>query len=288
MKRFIFYLTLFILTISCSKEINYELSFEGEKIVVNSFFSSNIGFVGSVSKTVSPTGEILYDNLKLNDALFIVFENGSPFDTLQSIGDGWYEGGKYPSYSRQYNIVVSKPGLETATSAFQKLPSDFEIEIINKRKNVITPLNKDFPTLDFELLIKDAELEKNYYFIEASLIINGETTSHFNFWLPDKSDFSADPCQTDEFFFPDDCFNGQDYVLKLAMETKSLDQEIAQEVEITVKGISQDYYEYLKSNLPQPEGFEVPFTEPNFIFSNIINGYGIFGGFSENKIIIEI
>ncbi len=288
MRHFIFYLFLIILTISCSKEINYELDFEGERIVVNSFFSSNNGFAGSVSKTVSPTGETIYENLKLDNALFVVFENGSPFDTLQFLGDGWYEGRKHPSHGRQYDIAVSKSGLETATSSFQILPKEFEIEIMNVRRNNIAPLNKGFPTMDFELLIKDNGLEKNYYFVEATLIINGEASSNFNFWLPGKSDFSADPCQTDEFFFPDDCFNGQNYSLKLGMETKSLDQEIAQDVEISVKGISQDYYEYLKSNRPQPEGFEVPFTEPNFIFSNIKNGYGIFGGFSENKIIIEI
>ncbi|WP_170254826.1 DUF4249 family protein, partial [Phaeodactylibacter luteus] len=161
MRHFIFYLFLIILTSSCSKEINYELDFEGERIVVNSFFSSNNGFAGSVSKTVSPTGETIYENLKLDNALFVVFENGSPFDTLQFLGDGWYEGRKHPSHGRQYDIAVSKSGLETATSSFQILPKEFEIEIMNVRRNNIAPLNKGFPTMDFELLIKDNGLEKN-------------------------------------------------------------------------------------------------------------------------------
>lgn len=288
MKSFSCFWIFIIASTSCSKEIQYELDFEGERIVVNSFFSENDGFLGTVTKTVSPSGAALYESLLIEDALFVVFEDGSPFDTLHSLGAGLYTGGKYPSLGNQYNISVSKAGFETVTSVPQILPSDFDIGILNIKRNHVAPLNKGFPTLDFDLMITDDGSEKNYYFVEANLIIDGEVTDNFNFWLPNRSDFSSDPCQVDEFFFPDDCFNGQDFYLKLALETISLEQEIAQEAEIIVKGISKDYYEYLRSNKPQPEGFEIPFTEPNFLFSNIINGYGIFGGFTEKRILIEI
>lgn len=147
-KRLLFHSDLSI------EEIGFDLGFEGKKIVVNSFFSANTGFVGNVSKTAPPTGKTLYDNLNLNDALFVIFENGIPFDTLQSLGNGRYEGVKYPSHDHQHYISVSKSGLETATSSLQKLPLGFEIETVNLRKNNITSLNKNFPTLDFDLLIK--------------------------------------------------------------------------------------------------------------------------------------
>lgn len=273
---------------SCSKEIDYELNFEGEKIVVNSFFSSNDGFEAFVSKTASPNGTVIFDSLKLNDAIIIVYENDIPFDTLQSLGEGHYQGNKYPSMGNRYALSVAHSEFETATASNQELPLDFEMNISDKRINHVLPKNEDFPTLDFNLSITDAAAERNYYFIKAYLIIDGSVRSNFNFWLPNQSEFAADPCQTDEFFFPDDCFNGQELLLNMAMETQTLDEEKAQQVEVVVKSISKDFYEYLKSNRPQPEGFEVPFTEPNFLFTNIKNGYGIFAGFSENRVIIDL
>jgi hypothetical protein len=56
------------------------------------------------------------------------------------------------------------------------------------------------------------------------------------------------------------------------------------------KSINHDYYTYLKSLNMYYEtgGSEDPFAEPVVIFSNIENGYGIFGSYSTDTVSARI
>ncbi|MFZ2897531.1 MAG: DUF4249 domain-containing protein [Saprospiraceae bacterium] len=281
-------LLLFLLALSCTKEIEFEAPFEGEQFVVHAFFSEGDVFSSRVSRTAPPTGTIFFDSLQVDGALVVVSENGTPFDTLEPNGEGLYTGSRYPSGGRLYRLSVSGLGLPAAQSAPQLLPGDFSIEIADVRKNQTSPLNEGFPTLDFHLEIADDSLVENFYFVEVFLIVDGQRTSDFNYWLPGKSFFSADPCQTDAFFFPDICFNGEAVSLPIALETRTLSEEDAWEVGVVVKNITEDYFQYLRSNRPQPEGLEIPFSEPVYLYSNIQGGYGIFGGYSQQSAIIGL
>jgi hypothetical protein len=57
-----------------------------------------------------------------------------------------------------------------------------------------------------------------------------------------------------------------------------------------LQSINQDYYTYLKSLNMYYEsgGSEDPFSEPVVIFSNIENGYGIFGAYDTDTVTTKI
>ncbi|MCK4677562.1 MAG: DUF4249 family protein, partial [Bacteroidales bacterium] len=55
---------------------------------------------------------------------------------------------------------------------------------------------------------------------------------------------------------------------------------------IMLNSISEDFYKYDKSRslFYESGGSENPFSEPVLIYSNVINGYGVFGGYSSDTV----
>jgi Domain of unknown function (DUF4249) len=282
--KILFALALF----SCTKEIDLPLLFEGKRLVVHCFLSNDTLITAKVSKTVPPSGPVLFDSLRVGEADFSVYQNNIPYDTLVPVVPGFFRGKRKPQPGQTYKITVSNKDFPDIYSEDLLLPDSFSIKLQSYALNKIPPINKGFPSLEATLQISDDKNTSNYYSIYSYLRVNGKLTNNFNAWIPNTNDFSGDPCLTDAFFFPDICFNGETFDYKIAFETQTLDKERAAQLILIIRNITKGYYEYLSKNSFQPEGFETAFSEYSLNYSNIQGGYGVFGGYFERRIIINL
>jgi Domain of unknown function (DUF4249) len=109
MKKIILFISFFILFLACrEKEIEYELPFEGEKLVVIGVLNPDESFNVKVSHTWTPTG-IVPKNTFVNDATVIVLENGKLREQLMLDKEGKYVSSKglKPLLGQKYSVEVS-------------------------------------------------------------------------------------------------------------------------------------------------------------------------------------
>ena len=85
------------------------------------------------------------------------------------------------------------------------------------------------------------------------------------------------------FLFDDNFFSGQLYELTFYLEQTPPPSLIREKVKIILRSVNKDYYQYEKKLYKQQgsSGSTGIFGgEPVYIYDNVKNGYGVFGGFS--------
>ncbi len=139
---------------------------------------------------------------------------------------------------------------------------------------------------------------KNYYEVLIYKLYENKKT---DYWNSDGDVKVIDPVLLNEgdqdylpttFFFSDELFDGQEYTLRV-----NSPGGIGNSINYTVslRSISESYYLYRKyyTRHSYNQQFEGDFLdlvfkgEPQPMFSNIVNGYGIFAGYQEASSILS-
>ena len=284
MRKFLFISALIVFA-SCEKEIPLDVDEIAPRIVVNSIFSAG----DTIWLQLSESRDVIYDgdlpNLTTAEAK-LLDENQNVLGTFTHQSEGsYYLADVYPEVGSSYGLSVSNSGFETVT-ATSKTPQIVEIISID----TVTKSNY----LEMDITFTDDGSQQNYYSVtiinfEAYFDEFGEIVEYWEYpyictdeIIPVNggADWDGEKC-ADEFYFTDETFNGTNYTFKAkTWKIASEEGEVAAGVMVIVRSLSEDYFKYKLTYSKYLETQGSPFAEPVQVYSNIENGFGIFGGYS--------
>ena len=243
------------------KEIDYPIEYV-EALIVHGFVSRQDGVSVVVKKTLAPN-DVAGDDRVFN-AVVSLYEDENKIAVLNTVSDNEYlyvsDRSFVPEYNKNYSIRVSAEGFDESSSSKQLL--DYETPI-DSFKIVINPDMARYRHL--VVYYTHSNPIKSAYYFKMSRYINGEKI--FN---PEW-----------DFFSPFEVFENSVAGSNFIEKRIGVDYEIYDSIRLELFKLSPDLLRYLKSSKNYDTSREDPFYErPYPIYSNIENGFGIFGAYS--------
>ena len=264
---------------SCSKEIEIDTRGFEKKVVVNSVFNPGKTFFFQFSFTKVPTNN--YNTI--NDSIhFMLYEKSHLILDTKILSDTLATN-IYPTWGSSYSIKVKIAGFDTIT-AIDTLP--MLVSIMDA--TIIQPISIDrygTKISQANITFFDPPNQRNYYeliFVNAQYDYENKITDPV---LLNEGDVGYLPTT---YFFSDELFNGQKYTLRI---NRDLGFGYPVNVKVILRSVSRNYYLYRKywtrhffNQTTDESGLRgiIYKAEPQPMFNNIVNGYGIFAGFVEN------
>lgn len=304
-KRLTILLLLLTAVASCDHVFKVEVPYEGDKLVVNSFFHPD----SVISLTLSHSNFILEDRNfeKAGGATAILLnKNGVKLDKMAYAGKGIYKSNIKPEPGKIYKIKVSKEGYETVT-AFDKVPEDSAhiTRVKTKLKEIFSGFMGYMLTMN--IWLDDPQGDDYYELVAIEKVVGYDEEQDTTIKYIDKNelflqsheaifhDFQiGDPdAEIGRYAqFKDDLFNGSTIKItvkayirfkppcfRCSISNDSTHQN-KYKVLLYLKKTSRSYYKYKRSVELQNERNDNPFAEPVTVYDNIKNGLGIFAGFN--------
>ncbi|MEA1878390.1 MAG: DUF4249 domain-containing protein [Bacteroidota bacterium] len=287
----ILFLTVCVLTTSCETEIKIDVDKLDSHLVLNSLFCPDSLIQVRVSETRDVFNEIEYGDPPLVD--ISIYENSEFVEKLISEGGNIYSTASLiPRSNSNYELVVESPwGQSNALSTVptQVVPDSIWIE----RKVGRTEYDVVYHRLAIQF--KDNDLEKNYYsiFLRFEYLdslhgfgyLEGESTLFCNDPIVNQEiDYDKHSDMNRQIVFSDELINGQNHELRINFFNIYSSKDPHKFVIcMHFNTISEEYYRYLKTlelyKRQRNSNIWEDVSEPVGIYSNISNGYGIFGGY---------
>ncbi|MFV0266483.1 MAG: DUF4249 domain-containing protein [Draconibacterium sp.] len=212
-----------------------------------------------------------YDFEPVDDATLILYTDEGDNDTLVSAGSGKYSLHYKPEEGTTYNILVKHNTFEDL-QATTTVPNRAFVTWKTDTTYVSTQGNRVFVRVD--MTVHDNPNETNYYWMET-IETNAVFIDDFNRDIDTESKYGY--VYYYYLRFSDIGYSGQD--MDLTFERGS-------GIKWYLWSCDPHYDKYLKSTLKARLNAEkdLPFREPVQIYSNIENGYGIFGAVTATRI----
>jgi len=288
------FITIFFLQtlLSCQKEITYESELK-PSLVVNAIYTNEKPFTFHFSTT-----SLIFDPyVTITDSLHFIFyaDNKIVLDT-SFISDSLVTN-ILPRPDVHYSFEVRSPSFETLSAA-DSLPKIIDI----KEATIKAPVGIDQygeAISEAAITFQDLEGERNYY----ELLIYSLAGIGRNYWISDGEEIIYDPVILNEgdkdyspksYFFSDELFDGSEYTIHIRKTGYGKGIKTG----ATLRSVSKNYYLYRKYYTRhahnQQTGVEsrddfLYMGEPQNMYTNIENGYGIFAGFQETAtVLVEI
>ncbi len=255
------YLLIFIIFYSCEfeKNIDYDVYYPGDKIVVHGTINSKDGLRVFVKKTIPP------DAFDSNDVLTnpVVWLRENDTDVVQLTPVTEYLFTLPDNYMLNQNVLysirASSSNLQEVFSSGQALSEVVPIDSLRYRPSVF----QDKYVLDVFYTSSSLDLS---YFLKLDLYHNGDIIKTIpNF----ESNFEFIDVQ-----YPDHLGLQQStYRVGYLSEIDS--------IQVKLYSLSPDYTKFIKSYEDFTNTFGDPFYEYTYpVYSNIENGYGLFASYS--------
>jgi len=278
MKEKLLMLVLISFIISCEmeKEIEYDYVFDNESIVVHGFITVN-GVEAVVRKTVSPLKD--YGSSYLENANVLLIENYNKQIKLIEKDSGFFAtpDSFVPEVNYPYILKVEANGFKTVTSSPQSIPDTVKIDSVqfikastsSKIFNIIINITKG-----------DNDHENGYYY------------KYFRFQNGQNFDIE----NYNEIFNPYGLISYNEMELsdnRIILENIYLKEFNASNyfdsIKIEIFNLSEDLQKFLSSIIDYESTKDDPwYGQPLPVYSNIVNGYGIFSSYSLNVKTIKI
>ena len=306
MNKYIIYTLILSLFISCELVVDIDLPEFKPSLVING--------------TISPANTMVYFDLSqdkdiLNDSWeFETVSNAdiSLFQGSTLVGKlSEFEPGKYSleylgEVGKSYTIKAEKNGyqpIEATTTVPKELPilevktASIQVSEYGERKCRLTFEIDDKLGLDYYdvKLLVFYSYQDSYYDMDKDTVVYGEvvegwTEDYFDFVGADFDEFEVG---SDNHQFSDELFDGRRKEFQIEFysyqnyyyEGDGTGKESSDTLKyiLMARKLDEDYYKYLKSSSVQDYMGDSPFTEPVQVYSNIKNGYGIFGSFNSTE-----
>lgn len=256
----------------CGKNyLTYDLPYEGDRIVIYSFFDPEHVFNAELFKTKPAVSDTTKD-IHINNALVIVTNASGLLDTLLGDGSGIYTGHITPEIAVNYRITASVPGYPEATSAWSHIP-EYSLDQI-----------------EFDQFEKIEEIQMHLTYVGNIRISNFDTSSLYYygfepentydiFLVPDQAIFKK--CGVIEHDLLGQAFSGD----CLEDTDDSFTIDVLNNVEPTWPSFKLNFYilspelfQYMKTWKRHFTNDIIIYAEPSNVYTNIENGYGIFAG----------
>lgn len=285
MKKIFAGIALVALVWACQKEIPLKQEEIDPRIVINSIFAEEdtVWVHVSESRTVLHQGEL--PNIT-NATVRVLDANDAVLGTLTHQSNGnYYMATPTPVAGNTYKLEVEASGFNSV-SASSETPSIISITDVD----TTTAVAND--QIEFTLHFNDDGTQTNYYAVSIVFYASftdpetGEEAFYEAPYFTTKEIVTVNGEQDVdgqkwgmEFFFSDETFNGQSFEFT---GRHYLDEwaEPGSFYVVSLKSLSEDLYKYKLSysNYLSVDGS--PFAEPVQVYSNIQDGFGIFGGYS--------
>lgn len=279
-------IAIIMLAAACEKEIELKQGEIEPRIVVNSIFSAD----DTIWVQLSESRNVLYEETlpNITDAVLQLTDgNGAVLgDFIHQIDGYYYLPSVIPSAGNRYGITASKDGFKSI-SAFSSAPQLINVTSID------TVSYNDVAQMEFTIKFTDNATETNYYAVSISSFVGfnnefGEIVYYESNYFSTKEFYvingggatGLDNEKFDsEFYFSDDLLAGQNITFKGRINYLA-ESESPRFFVVKVSSLSEDLYKYkvTYANYLQTQGD--PFAQPVQVYSNINEGFGIFGGAS--------
>ncbi len=298
---------------SCNREIEFDFPDVEPAIVINSIITPESPISVSISAVmpIAPESYNVVNDTQENgdiyslhvpkpkycieDASVLIYEDGVLLCSLEYEGEGYYVSDKYPKVGSTYTLVVNAPGYKEckATTTLYNMPVLSNMSF----RDTVTVDEEGYPLSRLSLTIKDTIPSRNFYEMSCRAVSDKYDVEYE--WIYFNSSRNTDKVLTQSeclpfnnrvLLFTDDYFSSGNHNLEVIYNYLMYVAMAKYDLEITVKSISESYYEYRRSRMMQ-EYHEEDFFEdlangetlssiPVDIYSNIENGYGIFASYS--------
>lgn len=300
MKQIILLLALISLT-GCVKIIDDDFSAKDPKLVLNAALSTDSSLTINLSRTYNIFDNESDKNLPFIDGAEIgLFENGNWIFDLENPGYGYYvKPGFYPETGTEYRIEATSKGfagIESKTT----IPSPVQITEFD---TVVLVIMDEFYGDEIRyigyLTYKDPAGTSNSYRLRCKMWIkndDGEIIRMDQYlWVFDNDYYFYDNANGN-LLWNDKYSDGKEVEIRFVYYSNNFYKSVKPDEQDTLtfvfsfETLNQEYYTYLKSlnRYYESGGGDNPFSEPVVIYSNIENGYGIFGGFGRDTVSTKI
>ena len=294
---------LLLLTISgCVKIINDDLEKKETKLVINAAINPDSVFYVNLSRTFNIFDDESAKNLPFIDGADVkLYKNGDFLTTLEGTGDGYYYyPGFNPAIGDEYSIEASFGSYKPVKSNtiippvvkivdFDTATINIENEYNGKEVRYVGIIKYNDPegvANQYQLSCKFLALDSqgNYYWSPVAIWSMEGDERFFDGAVGGNLIWSDKYTDGNEVTVRFRYYTGYEYIEGKARDTERI------HFLFSLQSINKDYYTYLKSVDVYWEtgGGENPFAEPVVIHSNVENGYGIFGGYSQDTVSTDI
>ena len=285
-KLFLLY-TIFCLT-GCFKELDFNLNFEGEKIVIKGTISPQDGAIIQLNHTLNPEGTYYHDSVDIyiDNAIVQLYENDVLLKTLPYSGEeGFYRDNSIDlKLEAEYHLTVEAVGYPSVKTHKIRIPDVPEITFDLKEQDeystkVYISLLDNSSTTHYQILVNGIYLG-NLVDLRFNLIGIIEQWEACGFIESSLSDY----------YINDNCFQNTGIVFPLDIQTdqvrslvnfsQMLYLESPEKIIIRFRSITKPIYDFVATT-DAPEDIDHAFIEPTIIVSNVEGGYGYFSAYQE-------
>jgi regulatory protein YycI of two-component signal transduction system YycFG len=292
------WLTLFSLTMACERPIDLTIEEPDPQLVVLSNFTADRNMQVRVSRTQSvldtePPAPVLDADVRLFKGeefvqrLILLSEEGQdPFYTTQDFK---------PEIAVTYTIKVEAPGF-APIEAMSQIPVKIDIQSLKVSDYLLEKNPEGEALYRFSVTIgfSDPQTENNYYHLNLyqqvyDYMLDGQDTIFGkNEFFPIQFNQIIDNNFILAYFdggvlFEDTPFNGSivSYTFPISFNLNT-EEEVPGKLVVELRSVSEEYYFYQRSLSQQQQNPGAPFAEPVTLYNNIVNGQGIFAGYSSS------
>jgi len=281
----LFFLLVFSL-FSCEKELDMDIPANEPKIVVNSFINPDSTFRLHLSES---------SHVLSNDVLPAIiggtvelYEELTLIETLADLGNGYYSSNKKPQSGKKYSIKVTKSGFKTITSSdavpfpvtMSGLDTGVAMEHGTEMREV--KLTIDDPAESNYYNLRLYSFTEEYRYNSSTNLI--DTLNKFSeLYFSSEDVIFQESHGTLGAVFTDELFNGKKYSLKVKVSSAQYGSYTkGKKIHVVLNNLSKEHFLYLQS-LQKYNFSNDPFSQPVRVYSNILNGFGIFGAFTSYR-----
>lgn len=283
---------IFLFFISCEKVIPIDANFLKSKLVINSIFFKDSSCTVHISSSTSILDKITFENIEDAD-LSVKDSSGNLIENLQYLSNGFYKGSEKLQPDNQYylNAVHKNFNNVLATTSIPKNISIHHIDTLSYLKNGKERFRISASFID------DGNIN-NYYklgvkmgkYVVDTLSLNGSTiidSAIIYKWVKIYRDHEVleRTITNKEVIFNDNTFNGTTFSVNFSIKNFIRDSSINLSfLKLYFYNIDNSLYNYEKSIKQYFDNYDIPFTQPVQVFSNIENGFGVLGSANVNTV----
>lgn len=272
---------------SCrDRVIDFEIPYEGKKMVVFAFFNPDSLLSVNIQPTYPPSGKYNYED-GIKNAKVSIFEDNILVENLSYTKNGIYKSNKNkPIVGKKYQIKITADGYPDVETTEELIPEE---------ANLIDISFLDFNSetlLDSKILSLNVKGNKNSD--DFYTVLTTATKLNIIYSLSPVSVASHNPETNPCFFkgkglrgFTDKCSSNDLIDFKLGLEVlvnfdpKSSNKSKPDKLVLNLRKINYSLYKYYTSYQDVDEGLELAFLSPKPRFTNVKGGYGIFATYSQ-------
>jgi len=314
MKKYILFILMIVSILACTKTLDFDDEGLANKLVFNGIIQTGDSFNANLLRSSSILSEPR-EGAMFAGGTILLYENGTLLSTASSPLGQFSLTDIKPKAGANYRIVVNTENemIEAATNIPQKAEvisvdtSSVKNEFgrwTNYKVNIKDPLGEDYyrlvlmsESLSFYTSKDSLGNDKRYYAVNThQWLFNSDDPVFKNLYNNFGQDVIDAGPNNDYSIFTDDYFQGKGYSLQFQVynsyngggygysdpSSPNLSSGIIyQRYIIHVQKLSKELFNYLKYIKLYEFYHDDPFAEPVPVYSNIINGVGIFAGVND-------